>query len=385
MLRPLRLTSALAPLALTAGTLLAAAPPAQAAAIPGPGFPAHYTAPYIETWRSGASLTEANRATGLKYFTLAFVISNGSCNGAFDGTVPVENKDWQSAVNALRAGGGDVITSFGGGAGAELALVCNSVDSLKAEYRRVVDTLNLTRIDFDIEGPTLDNAPAVDRRNQALAELQREYAAAGRRLGVHYTLPVNPYGLSPNAVRLLENARDRGLDVSVVNIMTMDYGPELDMGKTATTAAAELHKQMARIWPEKTPQQLWGMQGNTPMIGVNDATNEIFSTKDATTLTDFATAKGIQLLAYWSLGRDRACPTDGSLSEGCSGTPQNQHEFARILNRPTQPERTVPDWWSPRCTNQTAWTCVWQPVFERLDQTGAPAAVPLVGRFRPMA
>ncbi|WP_052682032.1 chitinase [Saccharothrix sp. ST-888] len=361
MLSPLRLTSNLAPIALTAGTLLATASPAHAAAAPGPGFPAHYTAPYLETWRSPEKLTELHLATGLKYFTLAFVISDGSCHGAFDGTVPVEDRGWQSAVNGLRAAGGDVITSFGGGGGTELALVCDSVETLKAEYRKVVDSLNLTRIDFDIEGGSLDNTEAVERRNRALAELQREYAATGRRLAVHYTLPVNPGGLSPNAIALLENARDKGVDVGVVNIMTMDYGPDFDMGRIATTAAEGLHRQMSAIWPAKGAKELWGMQGNTPMIGVNDHTNEVFSLDDATTLARFAADKGIQLIAYWSMARDKACPTHGVLAANCSGTPQNPHDFSRILNRtgPHLPP-AAPHWLSSPCTSWMARTCGWR-------------------------
>ena len=54
------------------------------------------------------------------------------------------------------------------------------MSALQAQYKRVIDTLNLTRIDLDIEGGALDNTAANDRRNQALAALQQQYAAAGR-------------------------------------------------------------------------------------------------------------------------------------------------------------------------------------------------------------
>ncbi len=225
-----------------------------------------------------------------------------------------------------------MIASFGGAAGTELAQSCGSVDTLKAEYKRVVDTLNLTKIDLDVEGAALDDTAANDRRNQALASLQQDYAAAGRTLAVHYTLPVNPTGLEANSLSLLGNAASHGLNVGVVNIMTMDYGATLDMGQAAIDAANALHGQLGRIWTSKTSQQLWAMEGNTPMIGVNDSTNEVFTTANAGTLTNFATANGIQLLAYWALGRDQACATDGTLSDSCSGTPQNAYDFARTFN-----------------------------------------------------
>ncbi|WP_457029327.1 RICIN domain-containing protein [Kitasatospora sp. P5_F3] len=320
-------------LAVPLGLLPAAT--AHAAANPGPGFPAQYAAPYVETWNSPSAMADARAATGLKYFTLAFVISDGSCNATFNGNTPITDGGWQSAINSLRAAGGDVIASFGGAAGTELGQACTSVSSLKTQYKRVVDTLNLTKIDLDIEGGSLNDTTANDRRNQALAQLQQEYAAAGRKLAVHYTLPVNPTGLEGNSLSLLNNAKSRGLDVGVVNIMTMDYGPAMDMGKAATDAATALRGQLGNIWTGRTDQQLWAMEGNTPMIGVNDTQAEVFSTANATTLANFAAARGIQLLAFWSLGRDKACASNGTLSDSCSGTSQSPYQFTRTFNSVT--------------------------------------------------
>ncbi len=43
-------------------------------------------------------------------------------------------------------------------------------------------------------------------------------------------------------------------------------------------------------------------------------------------------AHGIQLLAYWALGRDKACASNGQLSDTCSGTSQSAYQFARTFN-----------------------------------------------------
>jgi len=327
-----RAVAAAALAVLTGGLLLAGAGSAAAAANPGPGFPAHFAAPYLETWNSPNVMADVRNATGQKYFTLAFVISDGTCNATFNGDIPITDAGWQNAVNGLRAAGGDVIASFGGAAGTELGRACTSVSTLQAQYKRVVDTLNLTRIDLDIEGSALNDTAANDRRNQALAALQQQYAAAGRRLAVNYTLPVNPTGLEQNSIDLLNNAKSRGLDVNLVNIMTMDYGPAMDMGQAAISAANALYTQLGGVWPGKTPAQLWAMEGNTPMIGVNDTTAEVFTTSDATELTDFAIGKGIQQLAFWSVGRDKACAVNGTLSDSCSGTPQTASQFTRTFN-----------------------------------------------------
>ncbi len=319
-------------LALTADCALAGGSwHAQAADGRPSGFPDRFTAPYIASWGSPQELARARQDTGLRFFTLAFVVSDGGCTGAFDGRIPIGDPGWLTAVEDLRTAGGDAIVSFGGGDGRDLAQVCESVPSLKSAYRQVVETYALTRIDIDIEGRTLDDQEANDRRNQSLTELQNDYAAAGKGLAVQYTLPVNPWGLSANAQKLLDNAHSHALAVDVVNIMAMHYGPTQDMGATAIRASNGLHSQLARIWPEKTSQQVWAMQGVTPMIGVNGV-DEIFTTDDAARLAGFATENGIKLLSFWSLGRDKPCATEGTSKGACSGTSQAPGDFARLLN-----------------------------------------------------
>ncbi|WP_033216071.1 chitinase [Kitasatospora phosalacinea] len=340
-----RLRAAAAAVALpatVAGLLVAGAGQAAAAANAGPGFPAHYAAPYLETWNSPNTLADARNSGGLKYVTLAFVISDGSCNATFNGNTPITDAGWTSAINAHRAAGGDVIASFGGASGTELGQACTSVSTLQAQYKRVVDALNLTRIDLDVEGGALNDTAANDRRNQALAALQQAQAAAGKRLDVNYTLPVSPSGLEPNSISLLNNAKSRGLTVNAVNIMTMDYGSPMDMGQAAISAANGLHTQLGQIWTSKTSEQLWAMEGNTPMIGVNDTTSEVFSTANAQTLESFAASKGIQLLAFWAVGRDKACATTGTLSDSCSGTPQSAYQFSKTFNAITGGSTTPP-------------------------------------------
>jgi chitinase len=117
--------------------------------------------------------------------------------------------------------------------------------------------------------------------------------------------------------------------------MTMDYGPNEEMGQAAVSAAQGLHTQLGQIWPGRSSAQLWAMEGNTPMIGVNDSTNEVFSTGDASTLESFAKSNGIQELAYWALGRDQACASVGTYSDTCSGTAQSRYQFASTFNAVT--------------------------------------------------
>ncbi len=328
-----KMLAAAAALSLSAaGVVFALGGQASAAANPGPGFPAHYAAPYAEMWNSPSTLMAAYNATGNKYYTLAFIISQGTCNATINGDTPITDSGWNSAINSLRAVGGDVIASFGGASGSELTS-CGSVSAMQTQYQRVIDQFNLTRIDLDIEGSTLDNTAANDRRNQALANLQQQYAAAGRTLSVDYTLPVDPTGLLSNSLSLLNNAKSHNLNVNLVNIMTMDYGPAMDMGQAAIQAANALHTQLGQIWTTKTSAQLWAMEGNTPMIGVNDTSAEVFTTGNASTVESFAAANGIQELSFWSLGRD---------NQGSSGTAQSSYQFTNTFKAITGGSTTPP-------------------------------------------
>jgi chitinase len=225
-----------------------------------------------------------------------------------------------------------VIASFGGASGSELTS-CSTVATMQAQYKKVIDQFNLTRIDLDIEGATLNNTAANDRRNTALANLQTQYAASGKTLAVNYTLPVNPTGLESNSLSLLNNAKSHNLNVNAVNIMTMDYGPAMDMGQAAIQAANALHGQLGAIWNTKTSAQLWAMEGNTPMIGVNDTAAEVFTTQDAGELESFAASNGIQMLSFWALGRDNS---------GSSGTSQSQYQFTNIFKAITGGGTTPP-------------------------------------------
>ena len=100
----------------------------------------------------------------------------------------------------LQSAGGDVIISFGGAEGGELAQTCTSVSDLTAAYANIVNTYGVTRLDFDIEGSTLDDSASNQRRNQALAALQQQNPA----VQVDYTLGVSP-NVGQNDANTLEN------------------------------------------------------------------------------------------------------------------------------------------------------------------------------------
>src|SRR5436190_14879449 len=150
-------------------------------------LPAHVYAPYFETWTTDG-LTTTAQASGAKYFTLAFLetLSKTSCTLAWNGSKsdPVSNGRYLSDIASLRATGGDVIPSFGGWSadqgGTEIGDSCKDVNTIAAAYEDVITRYDVTHLDMDVEGRSLNRSDGIDRRNKALA-LAQNWAAAKER------------------------------------------------------------------------------------------------------------------------------------------------------------------------------------------------------------
>jgi chitinase len=292
-----------------AGTVLASTPAAEAApaaatataaAAATAGFPAHYAAPYLQIYSSDAGDMAADlSASGDKYYTLAFLIPQSGCTPEWE-----DNGDsvgaFTSQVNSLQAAGGNVIISSGGESGGEIAQTCTSVSALTAAYANVVSTYGVTRLDFDIEGSTLDDSASNNRRNEALAALQ----AQDPSVQVDYTLAVAPNGLPSEELGVLQNAQSDGVNVNLVNIMTMDFGNGQNALNDALSAAQATAGQLASLYGISTAQA-YARLGLTPIAGQNDD-NEFFSQSNASTLESFAASNGVQELSFWEVdGYDR--------------------------------------------------------------------------------
>ncbi|HTD22247.1 MAG TPA: carbohydrate-binding protein [Terriglobales bacterium] len=298
--------------------------------VPPPPTGQRLFAPYVDMSLSNNNIAQISQASGIKVFTLAFIIDNGGCGAGWAGLGVILPNDsfpdgttMLSRINALRSAGGDVIVSFGGANGIELGQACGSAAAVQAQYQAVINKYNVKMLDFDIEGAPIADTAAVDRRNAALAGLQ----AANPGLIISYTLPVLPSGLTQDGVNLLANAKSHGVKVSVVNIMAMDYGSIANpntMGQNAIAAANSTLGQIQSVG-------LSTMLGITPMIGRNDVSPEVFTENDAQTVLNFAKPNGnISRLAFWSVARDNG-GCSGVVSPSCSGISQNTWDFSHIF------------------------------------------------------
>src|SRR6185295_6892686 len=123
-------------------------------------------------WGNPQSPTSVMSATGVKWFTLAFILSDGSCNPKWDGSRALTGGSDQSSINAIRAAGGDVMVSIGGWSGNKLGEKCTSAAALAGAYQKVINALSLKAIDIDIEATEFSNATVRQRVINALKTIK---------------------------------------------------------------------------------------------------------------------------------------------------------------------------------------------------------------------
>ncbi|MEU0795110.1 ricin-type beta-trefoil lectin domain protein [Amycolatopsis sp. NPDC005961] len=290
---PFSRTKAALVAALPVVAALALTPSTAAAATP--AFPAHYAAPYLQISDGDAGQMAADmNATGTKFFTLAFLTPQSGCTPVWEANGTGVGS-FKSQITALQSAGGNVIPSFGGAEGGELAQTCTNTSSLTAAYANVVNTYGTPRLDFDIEGGVLNDTASNQRRNSALAALQQQNGA----VQVDYTLAVDPTGIPSNELDLLRDAKNKGVKVSVVNLMVMDFYDGQPVLSDALSAARASASQLSSLYGIST-SAAYAMMGLTPIAGRNDDGAQ-FSQSDAQQLETFAASNGVAELSFWEL------------------------------------------------------------------------------------
>jgi hypothetical protein len=251
-------------------------------------------------------------------FTLAFITADGKGKPSWGSQISLCQNHFKDILEKII--NPKITISFGGAMGTELACFAgNSIEMLVGYFQDVLETYPMViGFDFDIEGDSLSNLVANDKRAKALVILQRMHP----NLDISFTLPVMPTGLLQNALDLLSNARDFGLKLDHVNLMSMDYGIGCrDMSAAGIQAYESVSKQLQNI---SYPQDLV----LTPMIGVNDTANEVFELKDAVVLRDYMKRVDGRGIKIWSLNRD--VKDDGPLYKS-SKIKQEDYEFCFIF------------------------------------------------------
>ncbi|HUH80633.1 MAG TPA: chitinase [Solirubrobacteraceae bacterium] len=289
--------------------------------------PVELAAPYeYMGWGDPQPPAEVLADSGLGDLTLAFVLSKGKCNPAWDGHRPLLGGVDQQAIEQIRAAGGEVDVSFGGWSGKKLGAACKTSQALAAAYQKVVAAYSLQAIDIDIEHNELRSAKVRQRVTAALALLQ----GADPGLEISVTFPSTQSGPDATGRSLIADAVASGLHPDSWTIMPFDFGPPVGSMAAASVQALEaLAGELASAYGI-TRASAYEQAGISTMNGDTDQRSETVSEEDFAQILSFASEERLARVSFWSVNRDRPCG-GGDPEEECDGIQQSPFAFSTML------------------------------------------------------
>ncbi len=277
-------------------------------------------------WGNPQRPTDVMAATGVKWFTLAFILSNGSCTPAWDGSRPLTGGVDQTNINAIRNAGGDVIVSFGGWSGNKLGERCSSASALAGAYQRVIDAYRLKAIDIDIENTEFGNATVRQRVVDALKIVK----ANNPGIVTYVTFGTTPTGPDSTGRDLINRGAAAGLNNDGWIVMPFDFGGHSGTMGQASVSAMEGLKAAVKSAYGYTDDNAYRHIGLSSMNGKTDVAGETVTTNDFQTILSYARQHHIVRFSFWSVNRDRQCVSGGD-ADACSGISQQPYAFTKII------------------------------------------------------
>ncbi|MFJ9373201.1 carbohydrate binding domain-containing protein [Streptomyces sp. NPDC101455] len=282
-------------------------------------------APYLyEGWGDPPSPSTVMSATGIKWFTMAFVLDSGGCTPSWDGSRALTGGVDQTAINQIRAAGGDIVPSFGGWQGSKLGANCSSASALAGALQKVITAYGLKAIDMDIENTDEFENEAVQAK---ILTALKTVKANNPGLRTIVTFGTSTTGPTYYGNRLIEQAQSLNANIDVFTIMPFDFGGGSDMYGNTVAAAEGLKTKLKSTfgWDDATAYSHIGISG---MNGLSDQ-SETTTPAIWTQIRDWSNSHHIARLAFWSVNRDRGCAGGGVVSN-CSGISQNTWQFTSI-------------------------------------------------------
>lgn len=295
--------------------------------VPPPTGPDMAAAPYeYFGWGSPQDPVTVMNVTGIKWFTLAFILSDGTCNPAWDGSRPLTGGNDQNQINRIRANGGDVMVSFGGWSGRKLGEYCSSASALAGAYQKVINAYRLKVIDIDIENTEWNNATVRQRVVDALKLVKRNNP--GIKTIITFGTTVN--GPDSTGRDMINRGAASGLDNDVWAVMPFDFGNYTgDMGDASISAVEGLKAEVKSAYGY-SDTQTYTRIGLSSMNGRTDLPGELVTLDDFRQILAYARDKHLARFAFWSINRDRPC-TSGSNPDACSGVSQQPYDYTKIV------------------------------------------------------
>jgi hypothetical protein len=276
-----------------------------------------HAAPYLYMgWGNPPDPTTVMNASGIKMFTMAFILAQNGCNPSWDGQRPLKGGVDDRTIAKIRAAGGDVMPSIGGWSGNKLGPNCQTPEALAGAYQKVIDAFSLKAIDVDIENTDEFESPAVqDRILGALKIVEQKNPGIQTIL----TMPTLTSGPNSWGKRLIDRAAELQVPVDIFSIMPFDFGGGSDMYGNTVKASEGLKAALVSAF-KYTDAVAYTHMGISGMNGASDQ-QEMTTTAIWTQIRDWAKSHNLSRFTFWAVNRDRP---------GDSGTNQQPWEFCKI-------------------------------------------------------
>ena len=285
-------------------------------------------APYLyQGWGDPPNPATVMNASGVKWFTMAFILSNGYCNPQWDGSRPLTGGVDQQALNTIRSNGGDVVVSVGGWSGNKLGQSCGTASELAAAYQKVINALSLKAIDVDIEDQEFSQAAVRQKVVDALKIVEQNNPG----IATYLTFGTTTSGPDGNGQDLIRRGAASGLNLDGWVIMPFDFGGgSTNMGALTRQAADGLKNQVKAAYG-LSDDAAYRKIGISSMNGITDVAGERVNLSDFESMLSYASEHHLARFTFWSVNRDRPC-TGGS-ADSCSGISQNPWDFTKVIGR----------------------------------------------------
>jgi chitinase len=292
--------------------------------LPPPSGTKMASAPYIYPgWGNPPAPATVMNATGIRAFTIAFVLANG-CNPVWDGESGLTGGVHASTISAIQAAGGSVVPSIGGWSGNKLGPACATPEALAGAYQKVINAFGLKAIDIDIENTDeFENTVVQDRILGALKIIKQNNPSVKTIL----TFGTSPTGPNYYGIRLIQQAKALGANIDIFTQMPFDFGGGADMYASTVGASEGLKKQLKTTFGW-TDAQAYSHMGISGMNGLSDQ-QELTTVDTWTRIRDYARNNNLARFTFWAVNRDRGC-VNGGVTSTCSGIDQTDWAFTKV-------------------------------------------------------
>ena len=297
------------------------------------GWKSHIVAPFVDlsSWvqlsnayslNGVPNMGKVEEDTGITYYNLGFIQpdtdtpldKSGNIRWGWGGYYELSEKgndgyqypSIKKAISDLDKMNAKYTISIGGQLGDAPWIVTQNIDKLENFYMDVINTYNLKRLDLDIEESNQTESANIANA-KAIKKVQDKTG-----IEIVLTIPIMPNGWHDKQIKIIKAYLNQGVDIALINSMTMCYGTGLysgeDYGDASVRAIENSVKQMQDIFSSYgiylSEQEAYAKTGATIDIGYESDLYPIFTLEMTKKVVNHAKEHGYGMISYWSINRD---------------------------------------------------------------------------------